>query len=839
MRHRMLVVAALALAPVGPTHGQAPTPSDQSTEAAALRSCVTLVASGRKGDAQKPSKTAETLYRTRIGANARDIEAIVGLARTLSQCLLPNASFMAQGELSSEALDLLERALEIQPDHWLARYILASISYASPAFLGRGSRAAKELDFLLRQQGDDTDDPLYARIYELRGMLWSRAGQRDSALAVWTKGARLFPADSALRALSIAAKPSTPASAPPSAATSLTVVRVVASATPPANTSPFVRPINRSQILMTAGGGADVMQSVQMQPGATHVVEGSDVYTRGGDAAETSLLVNGGRLLSLSRFEGLNGGMFGAIEPFVVKSVRYWSGGFSARHGNALSGVLDIETDGAPRERQLRAGLSLVQMSATVRMPSSKQVSGWISGRASQTGPLLTTHDRRDEFDGAPHSEEVIASIIATPTAVSEIRATAIVERDDARRILNSAGWRGPFHSAGDTRALLVTSRWLPSRAPVAIRGSIAGSTRSSDWQFGVLKRDRDERSLVTRADADWQATTAVTLRAGIENGVFTRHDRGVLPTTPSVALGAPTRRIADAQSNANHVGTFAEADLVSGNSAITLGLRADRLPGESNVTLDPRVAISTRRGEWTARAGGGLFHQGRWRAPPAIPDAGTPSGTPTRATHLVLGLERSGDVTVRAEAFVKRYGDYEALGSGPRISRSRARGLDLLAQRSGEGLLSGWLGYSLLDSDARLLDGRRVRATFDITHSLTASATASVSADWSVGSTVRYGTGAPFTPIVGALSEAERVTPVYGSPASVRLPAYARVDARVMRFIRMSNYLLTTFVEIINLTDRPNASGVTYDAAYTTRMPVLSFFAQRTIVAGGEFQFR
>jgi hypothetical protein len=162
-------------------------------------------------------------------------------------------------------------------------------------------------------------------------------------------------------------------------------------------------------MLMTAGGTADVLQAVQMQPGATRVNEGADIYTRGGDPGETSVIVNGGRLMSISRFEGLSGSMFGAIEPWIVQSVRYSSGGFSARYGNALSGVLEIETDGKPREREYRAGLSLVQASGTARAPFGKTIGGWIDGRAENTRVLLATHGRTGEFQTSPRSEEVAA----------------------------------------------------------------------------------------------------------------------------------------------------------------------------------------------------------------------------------------------------------------------------------------------------------------------------------------------------------------------------------------------------------------------------------------------
>jgi hypothetical protein len=762
-------------------------------------------------------------------------------------------------------MELLDRALAIEPGNWMARFVLASIADRSPSFLGRGTRAAQEYDALLRLQGDRTDDPLFARVFAARGRQLSTQGQVDSARTLWARGARLFPNDPVLQSLARppAASDSTvrkaptggtgtvsPQSAPPHDSLDVTrtpqpaplvlaAVEVVVSAAPRV-TLPSVSAVSRSQVLMTAGGAADVLQAVQMQPGATRVTEGGDIYTRGGDAGETSLLVNGGRLLGLGRFEGLNGSLFGAIEPFVVKSVRYSSGGFSARHGNALSGVLEIETDGRPSERQTRAGLSLVQASGTFRAPVQDKAGGWISARVSYTGALLRTHGRTEEFDGAPHSEEMIGSFIVHPTPLTEIRATAIVERDASTRYVTAAGWRGPFDSNGGTRALLLSSRWIASRMPLVVRGSIAVTTRSIDWSFGVLSRDRDEGSMTARVDAEWEATPGLMVRAGMEQGAHTRLERGTVPTTADAAPDAPSRVLEEIRSHVTQVGAYGETELTRGAISVAAGLRADRLPGESDVTLDPRLAVSTRYGDWTARLSGGVFHQGRWRGDAAIPDAGTPSGLPRTARHAVFGLERNGDTGfLRAEAFLKRYSDYRAFGAGPEITGSTARGIDVIAQRS-SGPITGFVGYSLLDVESRLASGQLVRGAFDVTHSATASVTTALNRDWSVGTTARYGSGAPRTPITGGTSTADgRIEPIYGTLMSERLPSYGRLDARVMRYLRTPSFLLTTFVEVLNVTNRANVSTFAYDQTYTSREPVHTFFAKRTFVLGGELMFR
>jgi hypothetical protein len=163
---------------------------------------------------------------------------------------------------------------------------------------------------------------------------------------------------------------------------------------------------------------------------------------------------------------------------------------------------------------------------------------------------------------------------------------------------------------------------------------------------------------------------------------------------------------------------------------------------------------------------------------------------------------------------------------------------MDLLAQRALGTRVTGWVGYSYLDAEVRLHDGRLARSPYDVTHSATLSTTATLGTDWSMGTTARYGTGAPVTPVLGATQGDDgRWTPRHGAPTSARLPHYARLDARLMRFVRTPAFLLTSFVEVLNVTNRPNTTGITYDATWREARPIRTFFASRTIVVGGELQ--
>jgi hypothetical protein len=267
---------------------------------------------------------------------------------------------------------------------------------------------------------------------------------------------------------------------------------------------------------------------------------------------------------------------------------------------------------------------------------------------------------------------------------------------------------------------------------------------------------------------------------------------------------------------------------------ALIAGVRADRLPGEDAWSADPRLALAYRTGAWTLRLGGGVFHQGRWRTKYAVPDAGTPSGTPTRAEHAVLGVERAGEPSLKVEGYVKRYGGYVADGEGPRITAGRVAGMDAIVRWSESRRLTGWITYGWLDGRVDLENGGTVPSAVDVRHSLTGVAKWVVAPKWELGSTLRLGSGRPITGITGGQADADgRIRPVYGDIHGARMPGYARLDGRLSRYLPMRAGIGIVYLETLNLLDRQNVSGYTYGTGYAERRAVHSHFSGRTLVLG------
>jgi tetratricopeptide (TPR) repeat protein len=827
---------------------------ERSAAIDSLKSCIASAEEKRQDDALAAADAAWSRLDAWHAAEPDDPEPLVAEAQVLLQCRLPFAPFMEQGALSAKAGEILRSALALDPAHWEARFILGVNYFHNPEFMGLTDDAIVEFETLIAQQGERADHSGMAAPYVYLGDLYARVGRPDDARATWERGAALFPDDAEL-SQRLSGEPSDGAAGP---------------AAPPADDSssadttagprvdydmePLVARVDggyamddarqraslsRLDVYMAPGGTADILQVFQMLPGVTRASEGSDLYVRGGDPAEAPVLVEGARLLYPGVFETMHGGVFGILDPSVLRRAYFSSGGFSARWGDALSGIVDLETDGAPTLAQARMGLNFVGGGVTVRSPLGSRGGAWTSFRVTETSLLNALHGETDEYPAAPRSVEGVAGATFTPRRGVELKALALAEGDHAAREIDAIGWRGPFESRGRTALGLVSVRALSPDGAASLRATASWTRRASDFEFGVLDRERTDQRVALRIEGGLGSDASRQLRAGVEAARLTSLEEGRQPTTERVAPGSPSEAL-DAERDATaHAGGFVEAEIhpVPG-LAVVAGARVDRLPGEDAATLDPRLAVAWRSGDWTWRLAGGTFQQGRWRVGYELPDGGAPAGTPRRARHAAFAVEREGRPSLRVETFVKQYDRYVPEDGALEIEGGRAAGVDALIRWTQTERWGGWISYSYLDGSLDLTDGSRASSEVDVTHSLTAVGMVTMGS-WQLGGTARYATGRPYSPVVGSTEEPGFPEPIYGDAMSRRLPDYVRVDARITRFQRIADRFTVFYLEVLNVLDRENVSTLVYDANWENPRTVGSIFSARTLVAGVEIQLR
>ena len=170
---------------------------------------------------------------------------------------------------------------------------------------------------------------------------------------------------------------------------------------------------------------------------------------------------------------------------------------------------------------------------------------------------------------------------------------------------------------------------------------------------------------------------------------------------------------------------------------------------------------------------------------------------------------------------------------------RGAAEGVDVLARWSADAA-TGWLSYSLLNGELELAAGQRVPSPFAVTHSLTAVLRIPVGEQLELGTTTRYATGKPYTPVLGLRDSDDGGPPgpAYGPVNSERLPPYLRVDARLTHTLAVPGGAFVFYGEGLNLLDRKNVMAWTWGPDFREQRPIRSFFSHRTLILGVEAQF-
>ena len=123
-------------------------------------------------------------------------------------------------------------------------------------------------------------------------------------------------------------------------------------------------------------GETDLLKIFQLMPGVQSGVEGSTgLYVRGGTPGQTLILLDGATVYNA-------GHLFGFMSTFntdAINSAELFKGGFPARYGGRLAGVLDITMrEGNRKEFEGRGAVGILASRITVEGPLIREKSSFI-----------------------------------------------------------------------------------------------------------------------------------------------------------------------------------------------------------------------------------------------------------------------------------------------------------------------------------------------------------------------------------------------------------------------------------------------------------------------------
>jgi hypothetical protein len=596
----------------------------------------------------------------------------------------------------------------------------------------------------------------------------------------------------------------------------------------------------------TPGANGDLFRALQSFPGVAAPGDGAGLFVRGGDVTETKTLLDQATVDHPYRYESPAGGSFGAVRPFLVDGTQFSTGGFSAQYGNALSGVLAMESKDRPKQTRRYVNLGLAAASLSLDQPLLEDELGLrLSGNRSFTGLLFRVNGERGDYATVPQGMDGNLGLTWDYSAAGRLKLFAFARRNRIGVETAEGAYDGVYRSRSTNR--LYNLQWTVAPGAWTVASSASWSVYSSEKTFGALDLSPTDAAAKLRVDAT-RSGEGWTLRAGGTLQQRRYRMEGAVPTQPAV-LGpdASMQSIAN-KTPATLSGGYAEVESsVLSPLSIRLGVRTDHHSRANEAVLDPRVGLSWPFAPHTRlRAAWGMYHQF-----PELATYGEHVGEGVlqsqRAQHYVIGLRHEhNEWLLRAEAYRKPYRDL-VVRTGPsryaNAGSGLAQGVDLFAKYGAflETRFNGWASYSLLESRRTQPRDRGTAvqldegpAPFDLTHQATVVGKVRVVGQFRLGATYRYTTGQPFTPVVGTERLASgRLLPVDGAVGSARLPSYQRLDLQLSYYWPFNRQQhLIFYAAANNVLDRANAVDVTYSPDYSERQYRTTHF-RRSIYVG------
>jgi hypothetical protein len=144
-------------------------------------------------------------------------------------------------------------------------------------------------------------------------------------------------------------------------------------------------PIDRLRSIPMLGGEADVLKALAFTPGVATGTEGSNaLYVRGGTPDQNLILLDGATVYNTSHLFGF----ISTFNPYALKNITLYKGGFPARFGGRLSSVIDVTMkEGNNQEKSGDFTMGLVNSGLNLEGPIKKgQSSYMVSGRTAYLG---------------------------------------------------------------------------------------------------------------------------------------------------------------------------------------------------------------------------------------------------------------------------------------------------------------------------------------------------------------------------------------------------------------------------------------------------------------------
>lgn len=622
------------------------------------------------------------------------------------------------------------------------------------------------------------------------------------------------------------------------------------------------RTLSRTEIQKIPGTFGDPVRVVQNFPGVARApfVLGQ-LIVRGANPNQTLTFFDGVEIPLLFHL----GGGPSVVNGEFLDRVDFFPGGFGARYGRAVGGVVDVTSrKGASDTWHGTAKVDLLDASLFFEAPLAKGVSVSAAARRSYVDALLPLVLPQDPQGGAllilpAYWDYQVRLDVGGKRGekLSDGQSTYSLfafGSDDTLRVVASGGARN--------RDVTVTSRTTFHRL-IGSWNYRAGNTTFkltpylgfdlANVSFGIADLKADQYTAGVRADLGVEVSKFFSWRSGVDIYQQTLVGTAQIPVISGVQfVSFPGADPKVATQDIRAVvptfdgALFTEGDFSVGKLTATPGVRASHafINGQTRWAIDPRLWVRYEVLDTTAIKGSiGLYTQ-----PPAgtnmqPPPFGTPSLRHERAFQSSLGVSHRFTDLINVDVtgfYNRRYDNVVSPGETvvnpdgsvtttrqANLGLGRAYGLEVMARHEVSKNFFGWIAYTLSRSESRRAGSTRDYElnTFDQTHILTAVASYKLPWGFELGARFRYVTGRPRTPLDHRYdiwqADSNSFSGTFGPASSTRFRDFHQLDVRLDKNFVFKTWTLTAYLDVQNVYNQQNVEATFTDYRFRTEYEV------------------
>jgi TonB family protein len=590
------------------------------------------------------------------------------------------------------------------------------------------------------------------------------------------------------------------------------------------------RILTREEITFLPGTGGDVVKVIQNLPGVGRSPLGTgNLIIRGTSPEDSGYFLDGGGIPIVFHFAGLTT----VVASDTLSEVAFLPGSFSVRNGRILGGLVDLRsTTTLPLGSRSYVSVDVYQATAYSEHRIGENDAVSFAGRRSYIdavlNPLLNDGSRRIQ---APRYYDFQARWMHKTKADGLFDAFFFLS-DDTFRFLGPEDEGSFVQTAFGTSFQKLRLQYTQKlEEDWRIETTVLGGPQSKEFQFDgngeayerpflpmarleIFRPNKDER-IGLRFGLD--------LLAGVDKYLYDVGQYGNREEGQSVIV-APA--------------LYAESTVNWGRSQWVFGLRGDVMSYEDGVVgpfVDPRLGLKVdlwKGGRFISGVGQHsqfpltrqLLSEGEGVPGLEAPNAIQTSFGLQQTIGKVVSIEALGFfhqlndlVSGREETFrffsgPPEFGPFDT-GAYANDGTGYIRGLESLIRFDFPDTVA-FISATFSHSERQdRPDEESELFRYDQPVVLTAIGSHNFGNGWRLGGRVRFSSGYPYTPVANSFYDLENreFIPVFGERSSARLPNFFSADLRIDKEWEFEKWVLTTYLDIQNLTNTTNPEVITW----------------------------